>query len=86
MISLISKPLRFQIVILENHYIGHTMKILKKQAIMQSLDSMSPSETEDLLNYIRSLLYNPENDIRYLQKRKQGITEIRDALKKGYTF
>jgi hypothetical protein len=62
------------------------MKILKKQAIVQSLNSMTPSETEELLNYIRSLLYNPENDFRYLQKRKRGITEIRDALREGYTF
>jgi hypothetical protein len=81
-----SKLRGFESVILVNHYINNIMKILKKQAIVQSLDSMSPSETEELLNYIRSLLYNPENDFRYLQKRKQGITEIRDALKEGYTF
>ncbi|MEJ2005534.1 MAG: hypothetical protein P8X57_11340, partial [Cyclobacteriaceae bacterium] len=62
------------------------MKISKKQAIMQSLDSMSPSETEDLLKFIRGLLYNPANDYRYLERKKEGMREIRRALEEAPVF
>ncbi len=53
---------------------------------MQSLDSMSPSETEELLSFIRGLLYNPANDYQYLQKKKRGLHEIRTALKETCLF
>ena len=62
------------------------MKLTKKHAIMQSLDSMSPSETEELLTFIRGLLYNPKNDYQYLQKRSKGMHEIRTALKEACIF
>ncbi|MCA6078422.1 hypothetical protein [Fulvivirga sedimenti] len=53
----------------------------KKQAILQSLESMSASETEQLLSFIRGLLYNPSNDYSHLCRRAHGMREIRQALR-----
>ena len=62
------------------------MTTIKKQAIVQSLDSMSAAETEQLLSYIRSLLYNPENDLLYLRKKAHGMREIKQALMEELPF
>ena len=57
------------------------MTTTKKQAILQSLESMSAAETEALLCFIRGMLYNPSNDYSYLQKKAKGMKQIRKALK-----
>lgn len=62
------------------------MTTLKKQAIVQSLDSMSAAETELLLSYIRGLLYNPDNDLQILRKKARGMREIKQALMEELPF
>jgi len=71
---------------LQQTTIEPVMKISKKQAILQSLENMSPSETEELLSFIRGLLYNPANDMNELRKKTRGIREIRNALKESCAF
>lgn len=54
----------------------------KKQAILQSLESMNANEMEQVLSYIKNLLYNPQNDLSYLELKRKALTEIQDALGK----
>jgi hypothetical protein len=62
------------------------MKLTQKQAIVQSLDSMNHTETDQLIQYIRDLLYNPQNDMDYLRKRSRGMSQIREALHGSIAF
>lgn len=57
------------------------MNAVKKQAILQSLESMDAAEMEELLQFIRGLLYNPSNDYSHMRRKAQGMNEIRQALK-----
>ena len=54
--------------------------VVKKQAILQSLDSMNDSEMEDVLGYIKQLLYNAELDRDYLAFKKNAMDQINKAL------
>ena len=56
--------------------------ITKKQAILQSLDSMSASEMDKVLDYVKDMLYNEENDINYQSFKSNALKEIQTALKK----
>lgn len=52
----------------------------KKQAILQSLEGMNPKEMDQVIKYIKGMLYNPENDQNYLELKRQALSEIREAL------
>jgi hypothetical protein len=62
------------------------MRLSQKQAIVQSLESMDNRETDQLIQYIRSLLYNPKNDMEYLRKKTSGMKQIRQALQGTVAF
>lgn len=52
----------------------------KKQALLQAVESMNPSEMDQVMTYIKDLLYNPQNDYRYLELKRKALSEIQDAL------
>ncbi|MEM9858901.1 MAG: hypothetical protein AAF843_16195 [Bacteroidota bacterium] len=54
--------------------------IIKKQAILQSLDSMNTAEMEDVLDYIKQLLYNEQLDRDYQAFKKNAMDQINEAL------
>ena len=54
--------------------------VVKKQAILQSLDSMNDSEMEDVLGYIKQLLYNADLDRDYQAFKKNAMDQINKAL------
>ena len=54
--------------------------VVKKQAILQSLDSMNDSEMEDVLGYIKQLLYNADLDRDYQAFKKNAMNQINQAL------
>ena len=54
--------------------------IIKKQAILQSLDSMNTAEMEDVLAYIKQLLYNEQLDRDYQAFKKNAMDQINKAL------
>lgn len=54
--------------------------IIKKQAILQSLDSMNTAEMEDVLDYIKQLLYNEQLDRDYQAFKKNAMDQINKAL------
>ncbi len=54
--------------------------LIKKQAILQSLDSMNDSEMERVLQYIKGLLYNETLDMDYLAFKRKAMEEINAAL------
>ncbi len=54
---------------------------IKKQAIVQSIDSMNAAEMEKVIKFIKGLIYSPELDQNYLDFKKQALTEIQEALK-----
>lgn len=53
----------------------------KKQAIVQSVESMNEAEMEKVIDFIRELIYSPNLDTNYLEFKKQGLQEIQNALK-----
>lgn len=57
--------------------------LTKKQAILQSLDSMNHVEMDQVLDYIKDLLYNTDNDWDYVTFKQEAMREIQAALKKG---
>ncbi|MEP2773081.1 MAG: hypothetical protein ABJH05_13100 [Fulvivirga sp.] len=57
--------------------------ITKKQAIMQSLEAMSAEEMEQVLKYVKNMLYNESNDLSYQDFKSQALKEIKDALNKN---
>ena len=54
--------------------------IVKKQAIHQSLDSMNTAEMDDVLDYIKQLLYNERLDRDYQTFKKNAMDQINKAL------
>ncbi len=56
--------------------------ITKKQAIMQSLEGMNAQEMEQVLTYVKNMLYNEHNDLSYQNFKSQALKEIQDALNK----
>lgn len=52
-----------------------------KLAILQSLDGMNKAQTEDVLNYIRSILNQPEKKEDLKAFKKEAMKEIRQALR-----
>ncbi len=69
----------FPLFVSDNHYCP--MKQSPKLAILQSLDAMDKMQMEDVLNYIKSVLHQPEQDYRLF--KKEAMKEIRQALRKG---
>lgn len=57
--------------------------ITKKQAIVQSLEAMSAEEMEQVLKYVKNMLYNESNDLSYQDFKSQALKEIQDALNKN---
>jgi hypothetical protein len=55
----------------------------KKQSIVQSLESMNQIEMEKVVDYIRDLLYLPQNDRSHQAIKKQALKEINEALISG---
>ncbi|MEM9391688.1 MAG: hypothetical protein AAGA02_14515 [Bacteroidota bacterium] len=55
--------------------------IVKKQAILQSLDSMNTAEMDDVLDYIKQLLYNEQLDRDYQAFKKNAMDQINKALR-----
>jgi hypothetical protein len=61
--------------------ISHTMEnLIKKQSIVQSLESMNQVEIEKVIGYIKELLYRPENDSSHHLMRERALKEIKAAL------
>lgn len=56
--------------------------VTKKQAIVQSLESMNYKEMENVLGYIKRQLYNEQNE-EYLKFKSEALVEIQEALNKG---
>ncbi|MEM1407555.1 MAG: hypothetical protein AAGG59_12320 [Bacteroidota bacterium] len=54
--------------------------IVKKQAILQSLDSMNTAEMDDVLDYIKQMLYNEHLDRDYQAFKKNAMDQINKAL------
>jgi tellurite resistance protein len=57
------------------------MKQSPKLAILQSLDAMDKVQMEEVLNYIKTILQQPDQDYRAF--KKEAMKEIRQALRKG---
>ena len=57
---------------------------IKKQAILQSLNSMNTSEMEDVLDYIKQLLYNEQLERDYQVFKKNAMDQINKALHGEY--
>ncbi|MTI21277.1 hypothetical protein E1176_09615 [Fulvivirga sp. RKSG066] len=57
--------------------------LTKKQALLQSLDSMNASEMDKVLGYVRDTIYKEANDSNYLNFKSKALKEIRTALKQG---
>lgn len=57
------------------------MKQSPKLAILQSLDEMDKVQMEEVLNYIKTILQQPDQDYRAF--KKEAMKEIRQALRKG---
>ncbi|MEL7002416.1 MAG: hypothetical protein AAFN93_06745 [Bacteroidota bacterium] len=54
--------------------------LIKKQAIIQAVESMNAKEAEQVMKYIKDLLYNPRNDFNYLELKRRALNEIQEAL------
>lgn len=54
--------------------------LIKKQAIIQAVESMDAKEAEQVMTYIKDLLYNPKNDFNYLKLKRKALNEIQEAL------
>ena len=60
--------------------------ITKKQAILQSLEGMNPQEMDQVLDYVKQMLYNESNDLSYQNFKSQALKEIQEALNKKDTL
>lgn len=54
--------------------------LTKKQAIVQSLESMNLKEHEQLIDFIKVMIFEPERDTDYLKFKQNALKEIQDAL------
>lgn len=52
-----------------------------KLAILQSLDAMDKVQMEEVLNYIKGILNQPEKTSDYKSFKKEAMKEIRQALR-----
>ena len=52
----------------------------QKHQIMESLDSLDQQQTEEVLEYIKGLLYTPRSDADYKKLKRDALKEIRQAL------
>ncbi|MBN8576374.1 MAG: hypothetical protein KF775_06290 [Cyclobacteriaceae bacterium] len=52
-----------------------------KLAILQSLDAMDKVQMEEVLNYIKGILNQPEKTSDYQSFKKEAMKEIRQALR-----
>lgn len=55
-------------------------EITKKQALLQSIEGMNSAEMDQVINYVKKLLYNESNDWDYLRFKKEALKEIQSAL------
>lgn len=54
--------------------------IHQKHQILESLDSLDPSQTEKVLEYIRVLLYTKKEETSHQRLKREALKEIRQAL------
>jgi hypothetical protein len=59
------------------------MKHSPKLAILQSLDAMDHVQMEEVLQYIKGLLHQPERTKNYQSFKREALKEIRQALRKN---
>lgn len=59
------------------------MKHSPKLAILQSLDAMDQVQMEEVLQYIKGLLNQPERTEDYQSFKREALKEIRQALRKN---
>ncbi len=52
----------------------------QKHQILESLDSLDPSQTEKVLEYIRVLLYTKKDETSHQRLKREALKEIRQAL------
>lgn len=57
--------------------------IHQKHQILDSLDSLDPSQAEKVLAYIKGLLYAAPDETSQKQFKREAMKEIRRALGKG---
>jgi hypothetical protein len=53
----------------------------KKQEILSQLDSLDQQHAEQVLEYIKDMLYDQKNDLAYVNFRQNALREIKEALK-----
>jgi len=54
--------------------------VTKKQAILQSLEAMNAVEMNQVIDYIKELLYTEERDVNYQNFKQKALDEIQKAL------
>ena len=54
--------------------------LTKKQSIVQSLESMNLREMDQVVDYIRDLLYCTKDDRSHQAIKQQALKEIKEAL------
>jgi len=57
--------------------------IHQKHEILESLNSLDPSQTEKVLAYIKGLLYTTPDEASHKKFKREAMKEIRYALGKG---
>jgi hypothetical protein len=57
-------------------------QINQKHQILESLDSLDQTQTNKVLDYIKSLLYPVKDEMNYQNFKKEALKEIRQALSK----
>lgn len=57
--------------------------IHQKHEILESLNSLDPSQAEKVLEYIKGLLYTTPDEASYKKFKREAMKEIRHALGKG---
>jgi len=53
--------------------------VTKKLQILESLNAMDQTQTENVLAYIRDML-TPKNEVEYKRNKREAMKEIRQAL------
>jgi len=57
----------------------------QRNQILESLEYLDPSQTENVLNYIKGL-QKGINDANYQRSKREAMIQIRQALTKGRTL
>jgi hypothetical protein len=55
----------------------------QKNQILESLNTLDQSQTEQVLAYIKGLTSTPREDVGYQRLKRQAMKEIRNALGTG---